>query len=58
MRPRMRSWRLSEGSPFMASAVLRGFVESGYLVADEEGWRAAIARRPTTSGPQVKQHRC
>jgi len=31
--------RLSEGSPFMASAVLRGLVESGAMVADAEGWR-------------------
>jgi signal transduction histidine kinase/ActR/RegA family two-component response regulator len=31
--------RLCEGSPFMASAVLRGMVECGALVADEQGWR-------------------
>jgi two-component system sensor kinase len=31
--------RLAEGSPFMASAVLRGLVESGALVATPEGWR-------------------
>jgi len=31
--------RLSEGSPFMASAVLRGLVESGALVAKPEGWQ-------------------
>ncbi|MFV1966230.1 MAG: response regulator [Pirellulaceae bacterium] len=31
--------RLSEGSPFMASAVLRGMVECGALIAGEEGWR-------------------
>jgi len=31
--------RLSEGSPFMASAVLRGMVESGALVAESRGWR-------------------
>ena len=30
--------RLAEGSPFMASAVLRGFVESGALVAQIDGW--------------------
>ena len=30
---------LSDGSPFMASAVLRGLVESGTLVADSESWR-------------------
>jgi signal transduction histidine kinase/DNA-binding response OmpR family regulator/tetratricopeptide (TPR) repeat protein len=29
----------SDGSPFMASAVLRGLFESGGLVADREGWR-------------------
>ena len=31
--------RLAEGSPFMASAALRGLVESGALVADATGWR-------------------
>jgi len=31
--------RLSDGSPFMASAVLRGMVESGALVAEPAGWR-------------------
>ncbi len=30
---------LSEGSPFMASAVLRGMVESGALLAEPTGWR-------------------
>ena len=30
---------LADGSPFMASAVLRGLVESGALVADAESWR-------------------
>ena len=37
---------LSEGSPFMASAVLRGLVESGAIVHDPAGWRiepAALA---------------
>jgi two-component system sensor kinase len=29
----------SDGCPFMASAVLRGMVESGALVADSTGWR-------------------
>ena len=29
---------LSEGSPFMASAVLRGLVEAGALVTTDEGW--------------------
>lgn len=31
--------RLSDGSPFMASAVLRGLVETGALFADQSGWR-------------------
>ena len=31
--------RLSEGSPFMASAVLRGLVESGALVDSSDGWQ-------------------
>jgi signal transduction histidine kinase/CheY-like chemotaxis protein/tetratricopeptide (TPR) repeat protein len=31
--------RLAEGSPFMASAVLRGLVESGALVATPRGWQ-------------------
>ena len=31
--------RLSEGSPFMAAAVLQGLVESGALVAGPAGWR-------------------
>jgi len=31
--------RLSGGSPFMASAILRGFVETGALVAGPEGWQ-------------------
>ncbi|MBW3596961.1 MAG: AAA family ATPase, partial [Planctomycetes bacterium] len=31
--------RLGEGSPFMASAVLRGLVESGALTATPDGWR-------------------
>lgn len=30
---------LSAGSPFMASAILRGMVESGALVANENQWR-------------------
>ncbi|MHB8897815.1 MAG: protein kinase domain-containing protein, partial [Thermoguttaceae bacterium] len=30
---------LSGGSPFMASAMLRGFVETGALVAGPQGWR-------------------
>ena len=31
--------RLAEGSPFMATAVLRGLVESGALVPGPQGWR-------------------
>jgi len=31
--------RLASGSPFMASAVLRGLVESGALVADDGTWK-------------------
>ena len=31
--------RLSGGSPFMASAMLRGLVETGALVADSDGWQ-------------------
>ena len=30
---------LSDGSPFMASALLRGMVESGVLLAEPAGWR-------------------
>ncbi|MHC4399259.1 MAG: response regulator [Planctomycetota bacterium] len=31
--------RLSEGSPFMASAVLRGMVESAALITSPQGWQ-------------------
>lgn len=31
--------QLSEGSPFMAAAVLQGLVESGALLAEPNGWR-------------------
>lgn len=31
--------RLSDGSPFMASAVMYGLVESGALVSEADGWR-------------------
>jgi signal transduction histidine kinase len=34
--------RTSEGSPFMASAILRGLAESGALVSTPSGWRAHI----------------
>ncbi len=33
--------RLSEGSPFMASAVLRGLVESGAMTPTPQGWSTA-----------------
>ena len=36
--------RLSQGSPFMASAVLRGLVESKALQREPEGWRVRTAR--------------
>jgi two-component system sensor kinase len=35
---------LSEGSPFMAAAVLRGLVETGALVHEARGWRVDEAR--------------
>jgi len=35
--------RLSDGSPFLASAVLRGLVESGAMVAEADGWRVETA---------------
>ena len=35
--------RLSEGSPFMASAVLRGLVESGALIPHSGGWQIVSA---------------
>jgi signal transduction histidine kinase/serine/threonine protein kinase/tetratricopeptide (TPR) repeat protein len=44
--------RLSAGSPFMASAVLRGLVESGALVHDGAGWtveRSLLARAQSSS---------
>jgi two-component system sensor kinase len=34
--------RSADGSPFMASAVLRGLVESGAMVADHDGWRLEL----------------
>ncbi len=43
---------LSEGSPFMASAVLHGLVESRALVPDRDGWRVeplAIANLQSSS---------
>ena len=33
--------RLADNSPFMASAVLRGLVESDNLIKDRDGWRIA-----------------
>ena len=44
--------RLSDGSPFMASAMLYGLIESGSLVADEQGWRVeprAISKLQSSS---------
>ncbi|MHB8953487.1 MAG: ATP-binding protein [Pirellulaceae bacterium] len=35
--------RLSGGNPFLASAVLRGLVESGAMVVDPHGWRVETA---------------
>jgi len=37
-------WRMSEGNPFVASAVLRGIVESGIMTSSTEGWRLDEAR--------------
>jgi two-component system sensor kinase len=34
--------RLAEGSPFMASAALRGLVESGALTPEPTGWRVEL----------------
>lgn len=45
--------RLSDGSPFMASAVLRGLVESGSLVAEEGGWRLEA---PAAADLQSSRH--
>ena len=36
--------RLAEGSPFMASAVLRGFTESGALLRDTDGWKVDASK--------------
>ena len=44
--------RLAEGSPFMASAVLRGFVECGALTPGTDGWNvdeAALADARSSS---------
>lgn len=32
-------WELSDGSPFMATEILRGIVQAGILRADDAGWR-------------------
>jgi signal transduction histidine kinase/CheY-like chemotaxis protein/tetratricopeptide (TPR) repeat protein len=37
-------WRMSEGNPFVASAVVRGVVESGIMTPSAEGWRLDEAR--------------
>ncbi|MDX6690490.1 MAG: hypothetical protein QOG15_1947 [Solirubrobacteraceae bacterium] len=34
--------RLSEGSPFMATEILRGLVETGVLKPDPDGWQAEL----------------
>ncbi len=53
--------RLSEGSPFMAAAVLRGLVESGALVSGPDGWEvdaAALATvRSSSRAATVLAHR-
>ncbi len=42
--------RLAGGSPFMASALLRGLVETGALVADPRGWQVnALAMADVSS---------
>lgn len=38
--------RLCEGNPFMATAVLRGLVETGALVQEPAGWRAGGSSLP------------
>ena len=45
--------RLAEGSPFMASAALRGLVESGALVAVPTGWRVESL---AMAGAQSSRH--
>ncbi len=53
--------RLSEGSPFMAAAVLRGLVESGALVSGPEGWEveptALAAVQSSSRAATVLAHR-
>ncbi|HEX9888373.1 MAG TPA: GAF domain-containing protein [Nitriliruptorales bacterium] len=44
--------RLSDGSPFMASAVLRGMVESGALDHGPDGWRTETAQMSALSSSQ------
>jgi PAS domain S-box-containing protein len=38
--------RLADGNPFMATAVLRGLVESGAIVAGPDGWVVDATRLP------------
>ncbi|MGI8809399.1 MAG: BREX system ATP-binding domain-containing protein [Acidimicrobiales bacterium] len=45
--------RLSEGNPFMATAVMRGLVETGALVEDAAGWRVHPA---AMAGVQTSRH--
>ncbi|WP_166820405.1 ATP-binding protein [Thalassoroseus pseudoceratinae] len=47
-------WRLSKGSPFLASAVLRGLVETKALHPTEKGWRTdSLAMRDMQSSQQA-----
>jgi PAS domain S-box-containing protein len=45
--------RLSAGNPFMATAVLRGLVETGALVEEPAGWRVNAA---AMAGVQTSRH--
>jgi len=45
--------QLSEGNPFMATAVLRGLVETGALVEEPAGWRVEPA---AMAGVQTSRH--
>lgn len=50
------AWQMSQGSPFMASAVLRGLVESGALVAGAQGWQIdALAMRDLSSSNRAAE---
>ncbi len=43
--------RLSRGSPFMASAVLRGLIESKSLIREPDGWRIDSVAVPDLQSP-------